>query len=296
DFGNRIAEDRKTGVNFQEQSFELPISSEEFETAAQQKMSEPPAPADAPIWDFGLRNADLRQEQRTDLREGEEQSQIPNPKSQIEVPPVNSAAKIPKAVEPENLSSSKIRPIGQLRESYIIAVDAEGMLLIDQHVAHERILFDKFRQKESERKIESQNLLLPETIDLTPAQSIAFAEIEEELENCGFGLMKLSGRTVAIKAIPTDLPPSEARNLLAEILDTVDREKRGHAKATWRDEIAASLACKAAVKVNMKLTPEKMQWLIDRLLITSSPTTCPHGRPVILRLTMKDIERGFHRT
>ncbi|MGC2235768.1 MAG: DNA mismatch repair endonuclease MutL [Pyrinomonadaceae bacterium] len=212
------------------------------------------------------------------------------------LPPVDSAEKIPKSIEPENLSSSKIRPIGQLHESFIIAVDDEGLLLIDQHVAHERILFDKFRRRESERKIESQNLLLPETLDLTPAQSAAFSEIEEELENYGFGLMRLSGRTVAIKAIPTDLPPSEARNLFTEILDTVDREKRGGAKASLRDDIAASLACKAAVKINMKLTQEKMQWLIDRLLVTSSPTTCPHGRPVILRLTMKDIERAFHRT
>ncbi len=170
------------------------------------------------------------------------------------------------------------------------------MLLIDQHVAHERILFDKFRQQETDRKIESQNLLLPETIDLTPAQATAFDEIEGELEKCGFGLMRLSGRTVAIKSVPTDLPPSEVRNLFSEILDTVEREKRGAAKATLRDDIAASLACKAAVKINMKLTPEKMNWMIDRLLKTSSPTTCPHGRPVILRLTMKDIERGFHRT
>ena len=119
----------------------------------------------------------------------------------------------------------QIRPIAQLHESFIIAVDDEGLLLIDQHVAHERILFDKFSQKENERKIESQNLLLPETIDLTPAQSAAFAEIEEDLENYGFGLMRLSGRTVAIKSIPTDLPPSEVRNLFAEILDTA-REAR----------------------------------------------------------------------
>src|SRR4029434_8427871 len=108
--------------------------------------------------------------------------------------------------------------------------------------------------------------------------------------------MRLSGRTVAIKSIPTDLPPAEARNLFAEILDHIELDKRGGAKQTLRDDIAASLACKAAVKINMKLTQEKMQWLIDRLLVTSSPTTCPHGRPVILRLTMKDIERGFHRT
>ena len=170
------------------------------------------------------------------------------------------------------------------------------MLLIDQHVAHERILFDKFRRKETARKIESQNLLLPETIDLSPAQAAAFDIVETELENLGFALMKLSGRTVAVKAVPTDLPASEVRNLLAEILDTVDREKFGAARANLHDNIAASLACKAAVKINMKLTLEKMQWLIDKLLTTSSPTTCPHGRPVILRLTMKDIERGFHRT
>ena len=216
--------------------------------------------------------------------------------SALNTPIVDSAAKIPKAVEPETLSSSKIRPLSQLHDSFIIAVDDEGLLLIDQHVAHERILFDKFRRKETARKIESQNLLLPETIDLSPAQAAAFDIVETELENLGFALMKLSGRTVAVKAVPTDLPASEVRNLLAEILDTVDREKFGAARANLHDNIAASLACKAAVKINMKLTLEKMQWLIDKLLTTSSPTTCPHGRPVILRLTMKDIERGFHRT
>lgn len=244
--------------------------------------------------DFGLKNKQISFQQSEVLPKNEEKFETDQ--SAIEIPPVDSAAKIPKIIELEQLSRSKIRPLGQLHESFIIATDDEGLLLIDQHVAHERILFDKFRKKETERKIESQNLLLPETIDLTPAQAVAFSEIEEELENCGFALMRLSGRTIAIKSVPTDLPPSEARNLLAEILDTIDREKRGSAKAALRDEIAASLACKAAVKINMKLTPEKMQWLIDKLLTTSSPTTCPHGRPVILRLTMKDIERNFHRT
>ncbi len=199
-------------------------------------------------------------------------------------------------MEPEGVSRGSIRPVAQLHESFIIAVDDEGLLLIDQHVAHERILFDKFRRKETERALESQNLLLPETVDLSPAQSQAFEIVEEELSSIGFGLMRLSGRTVAIKSIPTDLPAAEVHNLFAEILDNIDLEKRGSGKATVRDDIAASLACKAAVKINMKLTLEKMHWLIDRLLTTSSPTTCPHGRPVILRLSMKDIERGFHRT
>ncbi len=220
----------------------------------------------------------------------------PAPSGYAVLPPVNSGAHLAKSVEVELVSASKIRPLGQLHDSFIIAVDDEGLLLIDQHVAHERILFDKFRRSEKDRAIESQNLLLPETLDLSPAQSQAFQLIEEDLESLGFGTMRLSGRTVAIKSVPTDLPASEARNLFAEILDTIDAEKRGAPKTTLRDDIAASLACKAAVKINMKLTPEKMHWLIDRLLLTTSPTTCPHGRPVILRLSMKDIERGFQRT
>lgn len=268
----------------QSPTFEETPESEVFSTDFEQKAA----------GSFGLKNEQTSFQQPEILPKNEENFETYQ--SAIEIPPVDSAAKIPKIIELEQLSRSKIRPLGQLHESFIIATDDEGLLLIDQHVAHERILFDKFRKKETERKIESQNLLLPETIDLTPAQAVAFSEIEEELENCGFGLMRLSGRTIAIKSVPTDLPPSEARNLLAEILDSIDKEKRGSAKATLRDEIAASLACKAAVKINMKLTPEKMQWLIDKLLTTSSPTTCPHGRPVILRLTMKDIERNFHRT
>lgn len=210
------------------------------------------------------------------------------------LPPLNSALKFVREVAVESLSSN-IRPLGQLDESFIIATDGEGLLLIDQHVAHERVLFDKYRGLEGSRRAESQAMLIPETFDLTPAQASAFEAVEAELESYGFELMRLSGRTVAIKATPADLPASEARNMLAEVLDTVDSEKRGNARATLRDEIAASLACHAAIKVNMPLAAEKMRWLIDRLLLTSSPTTCPHGRPVILRLATQDILKGFHR-
>jgi len=210
------------------------------------------------------------------------------------LPPLDSAYKFVREVAVESLSGN-IRPLGQLDESFIIATDDEGLLLIDQHVAHERVLFDKYRDLEASRRAESQQMLIPETFDLTPAQAASFEAVAPELENYGFELMRLSGRTVAIKSTPADLPASEARNVLAEVLDTVDAEKRGAARANLRDEIAASLACHAAIKVNMPLAPEKMRWLIDRLLSTSSPTTCPHGRPVILRLAMQDILKGFHR-
>jgi DNA mismatch repair protein MutL len=211
-----------------------------------------------------------------------------------DLPPLDSAIKFVQEVPVESLSAN-IRPLGQLEESFIIATDDEGLLLIDQHVAHERVLFDKYRALEGARQPESQQMLIPETFDLTPAQAAAFDHVAEELESYGFELMRLSGRTVAIKSTPADLPASEARNVLAEVLDTVDSEKKGSARANLRDEIAASLACHAAIKVNMPLAPEKMRWLIDRLLTTSSPTTCPHGRPVILRLATQDILKGFHR-
>ena len=208
------------------------------------------------------------------------------------LPPLNSAEKIARPVGAESLSAN-IRPLGQLEESFIIATDDEGLLLIDQHVAHERILFDKYRALEADRKTDSQQLLVPETFDLTPAQAAVFDQLAPELEKYGFDLMRLSGRTVAIKATPADLPASEARNMLYELLETVDAEKKESARETLRDEIAASLACHAAIKVNMPLAPEKMRWLIDRLLQTSSPTTCPHGRPVILRLKTRDILKDF---
>jgi DNA mismatch repair protein MutL len=209
------------------------------------------------------------------------------------LPPLDSATKF--VGEVTDSLSQNIRPLGQLDESFIIATDDAGLLLIDQHVAHERVLFDKYRALETARQSESQRMLIPETFDLSPAQAVSFETIAEELESYGFELMRLSGRTVAIKATPADLPASEARNVLSEVLDSVDQEKRGKSREVLRDEIAASLACHSAIKVNMPLAPEKMRWLIDRLLLTSSPTTCPHGRPVILRLTTQDILKGFHR-
>jgi DNA mismatch repair protein MutL len=211
-----------------------------------------------------------------------------------ELPPLNSVAGAVQEIA-SGAVSSNIRPLFQLEESYIVAVDEEGLLLIDQHAAHERVLFDKYRALEETRQPESQQLLVPETFDLTPAQTAAFDAVAADLEAYGFGLMRLSGRTVAVKSVPADLPISEARNMLAEALDAVDAERRGVARATLRERVAASLACRAAIKVNMPLAGEKMRWLIDRLLVTSSPTTCPHGRPAILRLTTRDIERGFHR-
>lgn len=238
---------------------------------------------------------DLNRIQRTGGEPSPPSGRTTTSVSEDRLPPLASAAPLVQEQEIAGLSPD-IRLLGQLEDSYIIATDAEGLLLIDQHVAHERILFDEYRARERARPAESQQLLVPEVFDLTPAQATVFDLVSEELEGMGFELMRLSGRTVAIRAVPADLPPTEARNLLIEVLESVDPTDRSAAREALRDRIAASLACRAAIKINTPLTQEKMRWLIDRLLTTSSPTTCPHGRPIILRLTTRDIEKGFHRT
>ena len=188
-----------------------------------------------------------------------------------------------------------IKPMGQIRDSYVVATDEEGLLLVDQHAAHERILFEQFRDVRLARVTEVQPLLIPETLDLSPAEAEAFNVIQAELESMGIEAMQLSGRTIAIKTAPSGLTSNDVLTLVRELLAVVERERRNFTVERIRDEIAASLACKAAIKVNMPLTTEKMQWLIDELMKTKNPMTCPHGRPSIMRMELRDIERGFKR-
>ena len=194
-----------------------------------------------------------------------------------------------------SLIPDDIKPLGQMHNSFIIAVDRVGFMLIDQHVAHERILFEQHWQKLNEKQIESQRLLLPETIDLTPAQASAFDQLAPELEANGFEIGQLSGRTIAVKAIPAAIPKDAAKALLISLLEAIEQERRGLTMDEIRAEIAAGLACRAAIKINMQLTPEKMTWLIDELLKCNNPATCPHGRPIILRMTAREIEKAFQR-
>lgn len=199
------------------------------------------------------------------------------------------------AASPLELPRQDFRILGQLHESYIIATDARGLLLIDQHVAHERVLFEQHLRRLMSREVVSQKLLIPHTLDLTPAQAAAFEHTMADLDQCGFDVMQLSGRTIALRALPAELEPEEARTLLIELLDVVEEEQRSVALEHFQREIAAGLACRAAIKVNKVLNLEKMTWLIDELMRTENPTNCPHGRPVLLRFDMQDIERGFKR-
>ncbi|MEY4167724.1 MAG: hypothetical protein RIR52_1548 [Acidobacteriota bacterium] len=193
------------------------------------------------------------------------------------------------------LIADEINPLGQLHNSFIIAADRSGLLLIDQHVAHERILFEEHWEALRRRQVEVQRMLIPETVDLTPAQITVFDEMLPQLEENGFDIGRLSGRTIAINAMPAILSPGAAKALLNELLDAIEVDRRGLSLDEIRAEIAASLACRAAIKINMPLAEEKMHWLIDQLLARQNPATCPHGRPIILRISAREIEKGFQR-
>lgn len=207
----------------------------------------------------------------------------------------NSNAQL-KTAQNLTLHADEVSISGQLHNSFILATDRAGLLIIDQHVAHERILFEQHWRNLRNRRIEVQRLLIPETLDLTPAQAAAFDQVLPELEANGFELGRLSGRTIALKAVPAILTGGAAQSLLLELLDAIEHERKGLSLDEIHAEIAASLACRAAIKINMPLAPEKMRWLIDELLRMENPATCPHGRPIILRMTMREIEKGFQRS
>ncbi len=190
---------------------------------------------------------------------------------------------------------SSLKPLGQLRESFILAVNAEGLWIIDQHVAHERVLFEKVLRQRAQRQVESQRLLMPIVIELNPAQQAVFAEISDELQKNGFEAEPFGTRSIAIKIAPAGLEASDVEQMLHELLEQFAREDQALNLDQIRGRIAASIACHAAIKVNMPLEQNKMEWLLRELAKTDCPMSCPHGRPVVLRYSMKDIQRAFKR-
>jgi len=190
---------------------------------------------------------------------------------------------------------SSLKPLGQLRESFILAVNPDGLWIIDQHVAHERVLFEKVLRQRAEQQVECQRLLMPIVIELGPAQQAAFAEISGELEKNGFDAEPFGARSLAIKVAPAGIQAGDVETLLHELLDQFARENQAVNLEEIRRHIAASIACHAAIKINMPLEQEKMEWLIAELGKTECPMSCPHGRPVVLRYSLRDIERAFKR-
>jgi DNA mismatch repair protein MutL len=214
------------------------------------------------------------------------------------VPDVGCAPALPDEPEiPSQLAPSlaSLKPLGQIRDSFILAVNHEGLWIVDQHVAHERILFERVLKQRAAQGVESQRLLMPLILELTAAQQAVFSEISDELGRNGFEAEPFGTRSLAVKVAPAGLDASQVEHMLHELLEQFSREDQRLNLETVRTRIAASIACHAAIKVNLQLEHNKMEWLLAELAKTDCPMSCPHGRPVLLRYSLKDIQKAFKR-
>ena len=187
-----------------------------------------------------------------------------------------------------------LRPLGQIKDSFIVASGDEALWIVDQHVAHERILFEKTLRRRAAGRSEAQRLLTPHVLQLAPAQQAALETIRAELEANGFEIEPFGPRTVAVKAAPAGISATEVEQMLRELLDGLDTSHCSPLDDA-RSRVAASIACHAAIKINTPLDGGKMQWLLDELARTEAPMSCPHGRPVMLKYPLREILKAFHR-
>ena len=191
---------------------------------------------------------------------------------------------------------STLKPLGQIRDSFILATNDEGLWIIDQHVAHERILFERILRERTVENVQRQRLLLPVLVELLPEQMIRFAQLAEELDRNGFEAEPFGPRTLGIKAAPVGLEGKELELTLEDLLSAQTADDQVENAGTRARRIAASIACHAAIKINTALDGAKITWLLEALAKTEHPTSCPHGRPIALRYSHRDIARAFQRT
>jgi DNA mismatch repair protein MutL len=215
--------------------------------------------------------------------------------SQAVAPDGGCTREIPDLPPSEVPPLASLKPLGQVRESFILAVNEEGLWIIDQHVAHERVLFEKVLKQRAAERVESQRLLMPLILELSPQQQAIFAEICDELRRNGFDAEPFGSRTVAVKTAPAGVDAGDVERMLHELLTEFEREQQALNLEIARTRIAASIACHAAIKINTPLTQDKMEWLLRELARTECPMACPHGRPVVLRYSVKDIQKAFKR-
>ena len=185
-----------------------------------------------------------------------------------------------------------LKVVGQLKLTYIVAEGAEGMFLVDQHAAHERVLFDRICQRTPEQRPQAQALLEPLPVELTPAQRDTLRTNEESLANYGFQFEPFGDGSYLLRAVPSIFGESDPAKSLLDVLDTTAFEGLVRQK---EDVIAASIACHGAIRAGKQLTDPEMVALLEQLEATPNPHTCPHGRPTMVHFSSNHMEREFGR-
>jgi DNA mismatch repair protein MutL len=186
-----------------------------------------------------------------------------------------------------------LRILGQMAQTYIIAEAPDGMYLIDQHTAHERILYERLMSEHAKLAVRSQSLLEPVTLDLTPRQQVMLSPRLAGLREMGFAIEPFGERVYLLRAIPSVLHGSDAIQAILEIVDLLADEKA--APANWQESLCITLACHGGVRAGQSLTLEEMRQLVTQLEQTDLPRTCPHGRPTLLHISQAQLEREFGR-
>jgi DNA mismatch repair protein MutL len=181
--------------------------------------------------------------------------------------------------------------LGQYGNLYIVAGAEDGLLVIDQHNAHERVLYEKYLEIDRRKLWPRKALLIPEILDLSPSQVVAFEESAVLFEDLGFRAESMGGRSVALKEYPDIFKPGEAREVFLALLEEAGSDKA----QDRRERFLATLACKTAVKAGEPLTAEKMGYLVDELFKTAQPALCPHGRPIVVKVPRAQLDKGLRR-
>ena len=202
-----------------------------------------------------------------------------------------SAAAAPTEAEPVARSLPILRVVGQVANTYIITEGPDGMYLVDQHAAHERVLFERIRDQRQRRAVEIQGMLQPVPVELTVRQQELLELHAEALSEYGFGIEHFGERTCLVRSVPAMLGGQNIAQSVTELLDFLGEG----AKSDWREEIAISLACHSAVLAGQALSQQEMQDLVRQLEQSSQPRTCPHGRPTMIHLSASQLEKGFGR-
>lgn len=186
--------------------------------------------------------------------------------------------------------------MAQYLDSYVIARDEQGLMLVDQHAAHERVIFERYLAQAEENQVEVQRLMFPVTLELAPHEQLLLESEIDEFRRLGFMVEPFGGRTVRIDGVPAlgaDLDPEQ---LVRELLGEAARASAATSEVgELRRRLVTSAACQAAIKIHHPLAKPAMQSLLDDLFATAKPTTCPHGRPAVFRLSLEEIERAFRR-
>jgi len=210
------------------------------------------------------------------------------PASVSEIAPTSEGRVAPTSIKP-------LMPLGQFRDTFIIAVDEDGIAIIDQHVAHERVLFERITERLTSGRLESQRLLEPMLVEMSVAARQALAAHTSELERLGFELEEFGGDSLRVSAFPALLTREHCEIALRALAEDLEGFDRGSKVEDALKRVAATMACHAAVKANYPLTMEKMAHILEELRRTAYSTICPHGRPVMLRLTRREVEKNFQR-